>query len=228
VNVQFSILRCVSGALVRGDLRGRHFRAGTFAALASDVRRIEPLARLVHDWTFTIHQLRGIDAGLPDGGGGSTADMLQFFRTSGEFRRLFGSARTIGLRDIGRLLTLSAHDRGFFVERWLRSARNHLGARRNATGAQVGDLRKLSWRMGARVSVRLKGGKVIAAEQVVPTGMAGDPNRADVVREKLHAEGDDVLGAARTGALWNIIHGIDDTPVARMAEAACGPEGERP
>ncbi|HUO65101.1 MAG TPA: MmgE/PrpD family protein, partial [Terriglobales bacterium] len=212
VNVQFSILRCVAAALSVGDLRGHHFSAHRFDSMLPDVRRLSASATLLHDWAFTVQQLRGLDDGLNQG---RSADMLQFYRTMGAFRDMFGSARPIGPGDLARLLALPAADRRYFVRRWARSFRSHAAralGRRDAGRGPLGDLRRLSFRMGARVTVVLRGGRRLVAERVVPTGMAGDPRRAEVVREKLMAEGAPVIGLARCARLWAAIAASESAP----------------
>jgi hypothetical protein len=220
VNVQFSILRSVAAALTVGDLRGHQFQPAPFTAMEPGIRRLEAVSRLVHDWPFTIHQLRGIDDGMPEGGGGHSADMLQFYRTSSAFRRMFGSVRAIGLADIRRLLSLSSDDRRFFTQRWRRSLNNHLSRTSRPGARQVGDLRRLSWRMGGRVTVRLDGGRVLSAERIIPTGMAGDPNRIAVVREKLLEETRGRLGLPGAKALWAAIDRLASAPTIELATLA--------
>jgi 2-methylcitrate dehydratase PrpD len=222
VNVQFSITRSVAAALWLGDLRGYHFSDAAFPDMLPAVRRVAPLGTLVHDWTYTIQQLRGIDAGLRDKGGRRSADLLQFYRTSGAFRRMFGSARAIGPADLARLFALPADDRRYFVGRWGRSLRSHLGrlvTRDDGESKPLGDLRQLSWRMGGRVTVTLKTGQRISAERVVPTGMAGDPGREAVVREKLVAEGAPLLGRHRCEELWDAITSLEAAPSAAKVVA---------
>ena len=224
VNVQFSIVRCVAAALALGDLRGFHFRPDAFRALAPRVRQLESVTRLQHDWTFTIEQLRGIEDGM--GPNSRSADIVQFWRTSEAFRAMFGSVRALGLRDIARLLALPAADRRYFLSRWTRSLRRFVGRRRGAAAEDaVGDLRRLSWRMGGRVTVTLQDGRRISAERVLPTGMAGDPARRDVVQEKLLAEGSLVLGPDRCAALWSAIMTLEGTPRTRLAALASGEMG---
>jgi hypothetical protein len=220
VNVQFSILRSVAAALHLADLRGFHFRPEAFRAMTPAISRLEAAATLRHDWRFTIHQLRGIEDGL--GGGSRSADILQFWRTSEAFRSMFGSVRALGLRDVGALLRLAPDDRRYFVGRWTRSFRRHLGRRAGAAERPVGDLRRLSWRMGGRVTVTLADGRKLSAERVVPTGMAGDPDRAAVVREKLLTEGAPRLGAERCRRLWETIMALEGATRVTVAADACG------
>jgi 2-methylcitrate dehydratase PrpD len=221
VNVQFSILRCVAAALTLGDLRGYHFRPAAFDALVPEIRRLSERATLVHDWTFTIHQLRGLDAGLKRGGTRRSADTLQFYRTFGTFRSMFGSARAIGPGDIRKLFALPADDVAYFARRWGRSLASRLRLReRGAEQAPLGDLRQLSFRMGARVTVHLSGGRRIVAERIIPTGMAGDPRRAKVVEEKFFAEGEPVLGRARAKQLWAAISDLEAMPTAGLLRIA--------
>lgn len=236
VNVQFSIRRCVAAALSLGDLRGYHFDAERFERMLPDVRRLSSRATLAHDWRFTIHQLRGLDAGLRHGGGRRSADMLQFYRTMSAFRGLFGGAPALGLADVPRLLALPAEDRGYFAGRWARSLASRLTGSRppDATGGPLGDLRQLSFRMGARVTVVLRDGRCLSAERVQPTGMAGDPHRAEVVREKLRVEAEPVLGAERAQRLWSAISNLPASAVGNFVrfvsepqEVAHGPATDR-
>jgi hypothetical protein len=227
-NVQFSILRSVAYALWQGDIRGSSFLPDTFAAAIEPIRALSARATLVHDWKYTLHQLKGLDAGLRHGGGRRSGDMIQFYRTSGAFRRMFGSARAIGPADLVRLLRLPSADWQFFALRWLRSAGSHL---RNAVGREeadvrpLGDLRRLAFCMGGRVTVVLRGGKTLVAERVIPTGMAGDPDRAKVVWEKLTVEATAVLGAERAASLREAITRIEAAPVITMPTMATYAEG---
>jgi hypothetical protein len=228
VNVQFSILRSVAAALALGELRGYHFSAEAFPMLVPHVRRLRPKSRLVHDWKFTIHQLMGIDAGLNQGGSRQSADMWQFYRTTRAFHSMFGSARSIGPGDIVKLLRLPREERSYFIKRWARSLRSYapIGHGDTREGFRpLGDLRKLSWRMGSRVTVSLNDGRALLAERIIPTGMAGDPNRRDVVREKLLAEGECILGRETCLVLWDAVCGLPETPPARILALAAGKEG---
>ncbi len=236
VNVQFSIRRCVAAALSLGDLRGFHFDARRFEQMLPEVRRLSAVSRLSHDWAFTIQQLRGLDAGLREGGSRRSADMLQFYRTMRAFRAMFGSARAIGPSDLPRLAALRAEDRRYFAARWARSLRSRLVPHREAQRAAgpLGDLRQLSFRMGARVSVTLRGGRQMSAERFQPTGMAGDPRRAEVVQEKLRVEAASVIGATRAELLWPAVSTLADKQVAEInriasihEEVSRGPAADR-
>lgn len=220
VNVQFSILRSVAYALWQGDIRGPSFQPEAFARAIDPIRDLAARATLTHDWQYTLHLLKGIDAGLRAGGGRRSADMIQFYRTSGEFRRLFGSARAIGPADLVRLLRLPSADWQFFLRRWLRSAASHLQSATNGAESDprpLGDLRNLAFRMGARVTVVLRGGRSLVAERIVPTGMAGDPDRAAMVWEKLAVEATAVIGATGAAALAAAIAGIATAPKITIA-----------
>jgi 2-methylcitrate dehydratase PrpD len=231
VNVQFSILRSTALALRRGDIRGPDFTPEAFAVEMEPIRSLAAKGSLVHDWTFTLHQLKGLDAGLRQGGDRRSADMIQFYRTSGEFRQMFGSARAIGPRDLLQLLRLPADDRRFFARRWVRSAGSHL---RRIVGKEegdprpLGDLRRLSFRMGARVTVIQRDGRRLVAERIIPTGMAGAPDRAAVVKEKFSAECDPVIGPVRRQQVWEAIQSLPTADVADVAGAMGRPEGATP
>jgi 2-methylcitrate dehydratase PrpD len=223
VNIQFSILRSVAAALSLGELRGYHFAADAFAEMLPGVDRLSRRSRLVHDWKFTVHQLLGIDAGLNKGGSKHSADMFQFYRTTRMFRSMFGSARALGPRDVVQLLRLPKEERAYFFRRWGRSLGSHVGRSRSRGDEgyrPLGDLRRQSWRMGSRVTVILKNGKALSAERILPSGMAGDPNRRGVVREKLIAEGEPILGRERCERLWEEITGLPATSPAAIAELA--------
>lgn len=224
-NVQFSILKCVAAALALGDLRGFHFSAAAFPDVIPPVRALAGRGRLVHDWHFTVQQLMGIDDGLNEGGSRHSADMWQFYRTSRVFRAMFGSVRAIEPKDLWRILRLPKEERRYFIRRWTRSARSYLGRPRSRPeGAYrpLGDLRRLSFRMGSRVTVVMKDGATLVAERLVPTGMAGDPDRREVVREKLVAEGERVLDRKSCLELWDAIAGLPATSPARIASLSTG------
>jgi len=230
VNVQYSILRSVAAALSIGELRGFHFAADAFPRMLPAIERLAPRSRLVHDWKFTINQLIGIDDGLNKGGGKHSADMLQFYRTSRMFRSMFGSARALGPRDIGQLLRLPREERSYFVRRWGRSLGSHLRRTAPLDGDEyrpLGDLRRISWRMGSRVTVVLGNGRTFSAERILPTGMAGDPNRGGVVREKLVAEGEVILGSEKCARLWEAVTGLPATPPASILALAVEEGHER-
>jgi 2-methylcitrate dehydratase PrpD len=223
VNVQFSILRSVAAALSLGELRGYHFAADAFPRLVPAIERLGPRSRLVHDWKFTVHQLLGIDAGLNKGGGKHSADMLQFYRTTRTFRSMFGSARAIGPADVIRIFRLPKEERSYFFRRWGRSLGSHL--RRTSSSLDegyrpLGDLRRMSWRMGSRVTVALQDGRVLSEERILPSGMAGDPRRKEVVQEKLVAEGAAILGQEKCLRLWDAIAGLPGTAPASIIASA--------
>jgi hypothetical protein len=223
VNVQFSLARSVSLALVLGDVRGTAFAPLEFAQSVGSVAALSAKASLHHDWAFTIHQLKGIDAGLNNGGGTRGTDMIQLYRTSRAFRAMFGSVRSIGPRDILPLLRLPAEDRRYFARRWMRSASSHIGSMLSASDGDdseqrpLGDLRRLSYRMGARVTVTLRGGRRITRERVIPTGMAGDPDRAAMIREKLDAEMAPVFGLDQVSRIWEAIMDVDNARTVNIA-----------
>jgi 2-methylcitrate dehydratase PrpD len=223
VNIQFSILRSVAAALTFGELRGFHFAETAFPQMISPVEQISRRSHLVHDWKFTIHQLMGIDAGLNRGGGKHSADMFQFYRTARMFRSMFGSARALGPRDLVQLLRLPEKERNYFFRRWVRSLWSRvqkMWIKRDEEYRPLGDLRRLSWRMGSRVTVVLKKGKTLTAECIFPSGMAGDPKRRDVVREKLIAEGAHILGRERCESLWEAVTGLPHTSPAAIIALA--------
>ncbi len=225
VNVQFSILRCVAAALALGDLRGFHFSEEAFPRMIPPIQRLSPRSRLVHDWKFTIHQLRGLDAGLNKGGSKHSADMLQFYRTSRIFHSMFGSARAIGPRDVWRLLRLPKEERKYFFKRWERSLRSNVRrspSRQTQPSRPLGNLRHLSFRMGSRVTVMMKNGTQFSAERITPTGMAGDPNRREVVQEKLIVEGEPVLGREACENLWDAITHLPITSPINITKLATG------
>jgi len=69
---------------------------------------------------------------------------------------MFGSARAIGAKDLLQLLRLPADDRRFFARRWARSLGSHFQRKVGTDEVDprpLGDLRQLSFRMGARVTV---------------------------------------------------------------------------
>jgi len=223
VNVQFSILRCVAAALALGELRGFHFTTDAFPRMLPHVRRLSECSKLIHDWKFTIHQLIGLDAGLNRGGSKHSADMLQFYRTSREFRSMFGSARAIGLLDLIKLFRLPQEERNYFFKRWERSLHSYFqkpSSGKTEDYRPLGDLRKLSFRMGSRVTVFMKNGKRLSAERIIPTGMAGDPNRRDVVREKLIVEGERILGRGKCERLWETITALPTSSPDQIIDLA--------
>jgi 2-methylcitrate dehydratase PrpD len=227
VNVQFSVLRSVAAALSLGELRGYHFAAEAFPRMFPPIEQLAPRSRLVHDWKFTVHQLLGIDAGLNKGGSKHSADMLQFYRTTRMFRSMFGSARALGPRDALRILRLPKEERTYFLGRWGRSLGSHLRKSRSSGDEEyrpLGDLRRQSWRMGSRVTVILKDGKRLSAERIQPSGMAGDPNRKGVIREKLIAEGEAILGCERCERLWEAVKGLPATPPSAITALAAKKE----
>jgi len=224
VNVHFSIVRCAAAALALGELRGYHFMPDVFPTMIAHIRHLSTRSRLVHDWKYTIHQLRGIDAGLNKGGSKNSADTLQFYRTCRVFRSMFGSVRAIGLSDVIKILNLPKEERNFFLKRWERSLRSYFHRSQldqNGEYRPLGDLRRLSFRMGGSVTVTLKGGKTLSAERIIPTGMAGDPNREAVVKEKLLVEGERILGREKCEQLWEVITGLQvNSPIDVIALAS--------
>jgi 2-methylcitrate dehydratase PrpD len=224
VNVQFSILRSVCAALIVGDLRGSTFRHDRFPLLAQPISSLEAKSRLFHEWRYTVQLLRGLDAALPDESQGRWADMFQYQRTSWEMRKVLGTRGGIGPGDLARLARLAPEDLRFFVERWWRSLRSRLGGRR-WSGRPLADLRRLSQRMGGRVTVTLVDGTTVSAEQVSPSGLAGDPDPAAMLREKLTAEADGLLDSTRCEKLWLAV--FSDDPSGRLvSRLACTESGD--
>jgi hypothetical protein len=220
----------VAAALALGELRGFHFTPDAFQQMLPPIRRLADRSKLVHDWKFTIHQLIGLDAGLNKGGSRHSADMLQFYRTSREFRSMFGSARALGPHDWVKLIRLNKEERNYFIKRWVRSLRSYFQkARLGKTDdyRPLGDLRRLSFRMGSRVTVFMKNGKRLSAERIIPTGMAGDPGRREVVREKLIAEGERIIGHEKCKRLWETITALPDASPDRIIALATE-TGEEP
>jgi 2-methylcitrate dehydratase PrpD len=226
VNVQFSTIRSTAAALWLGELRGGHYAAGSVSQVYDAVGRLESRTRLVHDWRFTVHSLQGLDAGLNREAAEQSADLFQFHRTMREFRKMFGSASPFSWQDVGRIARLPPEERRFYLAHWWRSVRPYLGRRRRSTDeapGPFGDLRLMSFRPSARVTVRFLDGRQLSAEQLVPSGFAGDPNRISMVHEKLMVEADAALGAAACERLWELIKHTRTAPRASaILEAAIG------
>ena len=205
VNVQFSVARSVAMALLYKDLRGFHFTPASFQKAVPTIQALSGRTEVKQDWELTIQLLRGLDDGLWEGGSKHSAGMLEFYEASRQFHKRFGSDRSLSLRDIPQLFTLPKDDRRYLVNRFMRGFQSRFSGQ-DAEG-RFGDLKKLSWRMASRIELQLKSGKVISAEKIIPTGMAGNPNRADMVKEKLVEEATPVIGERKARRLLeNILH----------------------
>ena len=205
VNVQFSVARSVAMALLYGDLRGFHFTPDSFQKAIPTIQALSAKTEVKQDWELTIQLLRGLDDGLSEGGSKHSAGMLEFYKASRQFHKRFGSDRSLSLRDIPQLLTLPTDDRRYLVKRFLRGFQSKFSG--EIAGGPFGDVSKLSWRMGSRIELKFKSGKVMSAEKIIPPGMAGDPNRAEMVKEKLVVEARPVIGERKAKQLLvNILH----------------------
>ena len=74
--------------------------------------------------------------------------------------------QSLGFRDIPALLALDKKDLVFFLNRFARGF--HSKVRPTRVRGPLGDLSKLSWRMGARVKLTLASKEVIEAETILP------------------------------------------------------------
>ncbi|HIO09988.1 TPA: hypothetical protein EYN09_24010, partial [Candidatus Poribacteria bacterium] len=120
VNVQFSVARSVAMALFYKDLRGYHFTPENFEKALPTIKNLSKQTDSRHDWKLTIQLLRGVDDGIIEGSSKHSAGMLEFYRTSPEFRRRFVTMQSLGFRDIPALLALDKKDLVFFLNRFAR------------------------------------------------------------------------------------------------------------
>jgi 2-methylcitrate dehydratase PrpD len=220
VNVQFSIARSVLMALYYGDIRGYHYSRENFACAVPFIRRLAPNTRLTHDWHLTLQLLHGIDDGLVGGGSEHSAGMVEFYRAAQEFKRKFGRTQSIQMRDIPKLLALSGPDKEYFLGRFLKGFISRIEV--GKTEGPFGDFSKLSWRMASRVAIRLRSGARMEATTIVPPGMAGDPNRKEVVQEKLAYEGSSVIGKGNAEALYQRIMDLEHIPIREVVSSSVG------
>ncbi len=226
VNVQFSIARSALMALRYGDVRGQHYSEKNFPRAIPFIQRLSSKIRLVHDWHLTLQLLRGIDDGLVGGGSEKSAGMVEFYRASREFKRKFGHTQSLQFRDIPRLLALSSSDQKYFLGRFLKGFASRVGDGRRE--GPFGDFRKLSWRMASRVAIRLQSGALLEATSLIPPGMAGDPNRREVVRDKLTVEGTPVVGRKNALTLYRRIMDLEKVPISSIIALCAAREGDRP
>ncbi|HHZ90612.1 TPA: hypothetical protein EYN65_08810 [Candidatus Poribacteria bacterium] len=153
-------------ALFYKDLRGYHFTPENFEKALPTIKNLSKQTDSRHDWKLTIQLLRGVDDGIIEGSSKHSAGMLEFYRTSPEFRRRFVTMQSLGFRDIPALLALDKKDLVFFLNRFARGF--HSKVRPTRVRGPLGDLSKLSWRMGARVKLTLASKEVIEAETILP------------------------------------------------------------
>jgi 2-methylcitrate dehydratase PrpD len=217
VNVQFSIARSALMALHYGDIRGYHYSQRNFARAIPFIQMLAPKTRVVHDWYLTLQLLRGIDDGLIAGGSESSAGMVEFYRASREYKKKFGRTQSIHFKDIPKLLALSGPDKRYFIGRFMRGFKSKIVA--GQKGRPFGDFSKLSWRMASRVVIHLKTGAFLESTSIIPPGMAGDPNRMQVVKEKLAMEGSAVIGKINAQALYKNIVNLENCSVRKIISA---------
>jgi hypothetical protein len=220
VNVQFSLARSALMALRYGDIRGYHYSRENFAQAVPFIRTLASKTRVVHDWHLTLQLLRGIDDALVGGGAEHSAGMVEFYRASKEFKRIFGHTQSLQIKDVPKLLALSAADKKYFLGRFMQGFMSRLSGR---TGqASFGDFSKLSWRMASRVTIRLRSGERLEATSIIPPGMAGDPNRRKIVEEKIVVEGSGVIGKVNALTLYGKVMNLEKIPVRAIISLSLG------
>ena len=202
-HVNFSIPLSVAIGLLAGRLTGAEMRPEFLDARAAEVRALAARVELRHDWPMSFAVLRSFRAG-PLG-------------------RLL--PRRIALRDIRRL--------AFGARDALGGAKRHplgFGRMFGPAARAIADRVKSGppdegapFRMvfPARVTLVLRDGREFAAERDVPRGAPGDPDYADVVREKFFREVGEARGEAVAREAWDRVTFIEEGPVAALTDAVC-------
>jgi 2-methylcitrate dehydratase PrpD len=221
IAINFSARRSVAIALLAGSLTPRELGGPWLEAHADEVRALAEATSVRPSGAQTLEMLEGIGRALP---------MLGVVRTVG-FRRLWRARQRV-LGDYGAAFSRggSAHRK----RRWLptRESLELVGALiRGARGGRRDfdmngvDFRRLEFRFGSEVRIRLRDGSTLEARRSIPRGAAGggpDEMRALVI-DKLRAEAAAAGTRERADAIEEILsRPAGDTPARDLARAAAG------
>jgi len=221
VNTTFSTGRSTAAALLYGGIHGGLYRAGEFEKRVQEIEEFSKKIRLRHDWSITVDLLRGLDLGIRNAGHPGFVSMDSGSRTFKRLQRVFGSRKLLELRDIPELLSLPGRDRAYFVNRYLKSiASRYIPGKttynRDKYFSGEGDLSKMSFRLGSRVEVRLKNGKILSEYCRIPNGFADSPDRLNVVTSKYFRETEEIWGLEKAGKIKKIIEDLDDHTMGEL------------
>jgi 2-methylcitrate dehydratase PrpD len=224
VNMHFSTRRSVAAALLHGPLDGAYYADATaFAARAAEVAALTERVTLRHDWSLTVGLLRGIDAGLEGAGKPGILGMSQARASLDRFREAFGSRPLVSWSDLPDLLCTPPADLAYLARRYWRGYRSRLpfphGARSRAAWRSVeSDFRRVRLALSGRVTLRLRGGRVLVDECHVPPGFAGDPNREQAICSKFDREAVPALGAERARRLGTAVLDLPSVSARELME----------
>lgn len=199
VNTQFSTRRNVAAALLHGPLNGDFYAAGHFEGRKTAILALSERVELKHDWEMTIRLSQGFDAGLSGGGKPGLLGTGHASKTLSVMKKAFGTRRLLGPGDLLPLFnSVKRRDRNYFFRRYYKGLRPKFpfwsANARQAYRSQESQLEKIRFQLSARVRIRMKDGRELVAEQIIPPGFAGDLDRLQVARNKYFREVAPVLG----------------------------------
>lgn len=223
VNTQFSTRRNVAAALLHGPLNGEFYAAESFRAKKQGIQDLAGHIGLKHDWEMTIRLSRGFDAGLRGGGKPGLLGTGNADKTLKIMKKAFGARKLIGLNDLPPLFfQVKGRNRRYFFKRYWRGFRPKLpfpnAAARAAYRSYEDRLDRIRFHLSARVIVLLKNGSKLVAEQDIPPGFAGDPDKLEVGRKKFFRETLPVLGREKADYLIAQVEGPEDWTVKTLLD----------
>ena len=225
VNTHFSIRRSVSAAFQYGDLDGNFWEDGNFDRVKDSVASWSEKVSLYHDWQLTIDLAKGFDMGLEGAGKPGVLGMGNADRTLKIMQKAFGSPKLFSLKDLPALYRLKGKDRRYFFRRYWTGYRARLPfwggeAARRRYRSHEKDLDKMELRLGSKVKVSLKNGKVLENLCAVPPGFAGDPHKMEAAREKYYRETVPIYGKEKAEKIDQLIYTFPDGDIKSLMSAA--------
>jgi hypothetical protein len=206
-----------------GAPQGKHFAAGRLGAMADDIRAISQRVEIHHHWPHTVGMLRGVDAAIDHPGRPGIYGMAEAHETMERFKTAFDTPSAVSLRDVPTLWSLPDGGGGYLLRRYavgLRARLPFAGGReaRLRYVSRETDIARLCFRFSSKVEIHMDDGRRMSHEVLIPSGFAGDPDRAAVPAAKLIREVTEVSGADRARALLTVLD--SDAPTA-SAIATC-------
>lgn len=209
VNTQFSTKRSVAAALLYGSIDGTFYKKGNFDKCISQIEELSKKIELVHDWKKTIDLLKGFDRGLMNGGMPGVLGMGQTSHTLKIMKRSFGSRKLVTLSDIPLLLMLPKSDLKYFLRRYYRGVRPTFPFlstdKQKKYVSYECDLEQIEFRLASSVLIIFNDGTTSEAEQIIPPGFSGDPNRFQIGIEKFEFETNYCITSANQESIIDLV-----------------------
>jgi 2-methylcitrate dehydratase PrpD len=221
IAINFSARRSVAIALLAGRLTPRELEAPWLDAHADEIRALARVTEVRGSGAQTREMLEGIGRAVPMLGLLKAVGFRRLWRALRRIRGDYGAASLLGGSADRKRRRLPSRESLELVGSLIRGA---LGARRGFAMDGV-DFRRLEFRFGAAVEIRLRDGRTLEARRRIPRGAAGggvDEMRA-LVREKLRAEAAAAGYRERADAIEEVLaRPAGDTPARDLARAAAG------